>query len=267
VAWVSFQTYIKEPYRIYNRSIILKDGGQYEEARDGFKVFMQAYPLSNLSQASAYYIAITYYLEKNDPEAIQAFEELIRRFPQSNWVVEAHYHIGMSLLRSNREQTGIRKMEYVAATFPETPWAKYAADRLQEHRVEQEKEPLDIHTGTLNYYMGKAISYFNEDRLAEAKPILQEIVDRYPGFAGTPQALAVLALCHYKQDDCQNTIKNYQKLVENYPDNDLVPEALFHLGLCHEKLGQNKTATVYYRRLLDGYPQSVYGKQVRELLE
>ena len=267
VAWVSYQTYTNEPYRIFNRSIILKDGGQYEEARSGFKIFMQAYPLSNLSRASAYYIAITYYLEKKDPEAIEAFEELIRSFPQSNWVPEAHYHIGMSLLRSNREQAGIQKMEYVAEIFPETPWAKYAADRLQEHRVRQGKKPLDIHTGTLNYYMGKAISYFNEDRLAEAKPILQEIVDRYPGFAGTPQALAVLALSYYKEDDCMGTIKNYQKLMENYPDNDLVPEALFHLGLCNEKLGRNKTATVYYRRLLDGYPQSVFGKQVRELLE
>ncbi len=266
VARISYQTYTNEPYRIYNRSIILKDAGQYEEARHGFKVFMQAYPLSNLSRASAYYIAITYYLEKNDPAAIQAFEELIRQFPQSNWVAEAHYHIGMSLLRSNREQAGIQKMEYVAETFPETPWAKYAGDRLLEHRVQQEKEPLDIHTGTLNHYMGKAISYFNEDRLAEAKEILLEIVDRYPGFAGTPQALAVLALCYYKEGDCLNTIKYYQKLINRYPDHELAAEAYFHLGLCHERTGNNNLAEEAYGEVVENFPDSIYARQASEIL-
>jgi TolA-binding protein len=263
VVWLSYQTYINEPYRIFNRSIRFKDTGRYEEARAGFENFIKTYPVAGRSQDAAYYIAITYYLEKKDNDAIQAFEELVRRYPQSSRVPEAHYHIGMSLFRSNREEEGIRKMEYITATFPVSAWAKYGAERLKEHRSVSEKESLDIHTGTLDYYMGKAVSYFNQDRLAEAKPIFQEIVDRYPGFSGTPQALAALALCHYKEGDCQGTIENYQKLLERYPDHGLAAEAYFHIGICHERSGNNDLAVDAFRKVLAVDPEGVYGEQAR----
>jgi TolA-binding protein len=266
VAWFSYQTYLNEPYRVFNRSIRFKDTGKYEEARAGFKNFMKTYPMAGLSRDAAYYIAITYYLEKEDIEARQAFNELIDRYPQYSRVPEAHYHIGMSLFRSNRQEDGRQKMMYVTKMFPQTPWAKYAAEYLKEHSSRMKNSAPDIHTGNLDQYLGKAVNYFNQDRLEEARPIFQVISDRYPGFAGAPQALAGLALIYYKQGDCLGTIENYKKLLERYPENKLAAEALFHLGICYERNGKKKLSTVYYKKLLDGYPDSVYGKQAAQKL-
>jgi len=115
--------------------------------------------------------------------------------------------------------------------------------------------------------MGRAISYFNQDRLAEAKPILLQISERFPDFKGAPQALAALALCYYKENDCNNTIRYYQKLVERYPEHQLVAEAYFHLGLCYEKTGSRSLANEYFEKLSEKYPQSIYGKQAKDMLK
>jgi tol-pal system protein YbgF len=224
VTWFSYQTYLNEPYRIFNRSIQFKDTGRYDEARTGFENFMKTYPMAGLSRDAAYYIAITYYLEKKDTEAIKAFEDLIIRYPQSTRVPEAHYHIGMSLFRSKKKEAGRQKMMYVAKKFPQTSWAKYAAERLKEHSSHTQNINPDIHTGNL-------------------------------------EALAGLALVYYKQGDCRGTIINYKKILERYPDDKLAAEALFHIGLCYGRDGQKKLSTVYYKKLVDGYPDSVYGKQ------
>ena len=137
VSGFAYHAYSNEPYRIYKHSIQLKDSGRYEAARTGFRRFMDAYPLANLTRESAYYIAITYYLEKDDAAAIKSFEEYIDLYPQGSRVAEAYYHIGMSLFRSNQEEPGIMTMKMVRKKFPATPWAGYALKRLQEHDADK----------------------------------------------------------------------------------------------------------------------------------
>jgi TolA-binding protein len=181
-------------------------------------------------------------------------------------VPEAHYHIGMSLFRSKKKEAGRQKMMYVAKTFPQTSWAKYAAERLKEHSSHTQNINPDIHTGNLDYYMGKALNFFNHDQVEKAKPILQEISDRYPGFAGAPQALAALALCYYKEGDCQNTIKNYKKLISRYPAHGLLAEAYFHLGVCYERTGNQKLAEDAFRKVVNSFPDTIYAKQASEIL-
>jgi len=267
VAAGSYKVYTNEPYRIYNRSIQLKDAKQYEQARKGFRLFIQHYPLSNLAREATYYIAITYYLEKQDREAVNGFEEYIRNFPQGTRVAESYYHMGLAMLRNGRKDEAISTMQRLIKMHPNSPWAGYARERLREQGLIPSGEKLDINSSNLNEYMGRAINYFNHDQLEEAKPILQQISERFPDFKGAPQALAALALCYYKDNDCSGTIKYYQKLAERYPKNHLVPEALFHLGICHERIGQEKLANEYFEKLSEKYPQSIYGKQAKDKLK
>jgi hypothetical protein len=136
VAAASFQAYINEPYRGYNRSIEYKDAGQYETARTGFRKFIQQYPLASLAQESSYYIAITYYLEKKDPEALSAYEDYIRLFPYGNRAAEVYYHMGLIHLRTGKKEEAIRILQALIENYPGTNWANYARERLQEHMNE-----------------------------------------------------------------------------------------------------------------------------------
>ncbi|KPK25477.1 MAG: hypothetical protein AMJ61_11855 [Desulfobacterales bacterium SG8_35_2] len=263
IAFGSYRTYENEPYRVYNRSIQHKDKGEYEQARNGFRDFIEIYPLSNLARESSYYVAITYYLEKNDQEALRAFEEYLKRYPQGNRVAEIRYHMGLVLWRSGKKNEGIRRMQLLIEKHPDTTWARYAKERLQEQGVIPSGLELNINSSNLNEYMGRAITYFNQEKLDEAKSILLEISERFPDFEGAPQALAALALCYFKEGNCLNAIKYYQKLIERYPGNKLLAEAYFHIGTCHERLGNKILADNAFRKVLALDPGGVFGKQAK----
>jgi len=115
--------------------------------------------------------------------------------------------------------------------------------------------------------MGKAIHLFNRDRIQEAKPIFKEIGERFPDFQGAPQALACLALIHYKQKDYKNTIFYYQQLIERYREDKLVPEAYFHIGLSHELLGNRKEAETAYLTGAEKFPKAQFGELSAEKLK
>jgi TolA-binding protein len=261
VATTSYRIYINEPHRGYNRSIHHKDAKEYEKARKGFRSFVQKYPLSKRAQESRYYIAITYYLEKKDGAAIKTFEEYIKHYPQGSRVAESHYHIGLVHLRGGQIEKGVDRMQMLTKNYPQTPWARFAKERLLERGLSPAGNKINLKSSNLHQYMGQALTYFNQDRLEEAKPILLQISERFPDFAGTPQALAALALCYYKEGDCLNTIRYYQKLIERYPDHQLTAEAYFHIGICHEKSGNQDLAREAFKKVIAINKYGVYGKQ------
>ncbi|MFC1844603.1 6-pyruvoyl-tetrahydropterin synthase-related protein [Thermodesulfobacteriota bacterium] len=265
VTVASYRVYTNEPHRAYNRSIQHKDAKEYEKARKGFRNFVHKYPLTKRAQESSYYIAITYYLEKKDKEAIKAFEEYIKNYPQGGRVAESHYHIGLAYLRSGQTEKGVGIMKLLIENYPQTPWARYANERLQEKGYSPADEKIKINSSNLHQYMGRAITYFNQDRLTDAKPILLQVSERFPEFEGAPQALAALALCYYKEGDCLKTIKYYKKLIERYPDHKLLAEAYFHIGICHKRNGSSNLAEDAFQKVLAIDRDGIYGKQVHKL--
>ncbi len=262
---VSYVTYHSNPNRIYNKAIQLKDEKRFDAAREGFRAAKNALGASDLAQNSAYYIGITYYLEKRDQEAIAAFEDLIRRYPRSNWIPEVEYHIGLCLYRTGQESAGTRKMQQLREQHPGTRWAEYAGDRLGEHKaLVEEQAPLSGYN--IDHYMSTAIDHFNHDRLEEAKALFQDISARFPDYPGAPQALAALALVYYKQENCAMTLIHYGELISRYPGDKLIPEAYYHLGLCNEKLGNLEKGQSYLSRVARDYPDTDYGRQARQRL-
>ena len=165
-----------------------------------------------------------------------------------------------------RSDEAISSMQRLIEKYPNSTWAGYARERLQEQGLTPSGEKLDINISNLNEYMGRAINYFNHDQLEEAKPILMQISERFPDFAGAPQALAALALCYYKGNDCSGTIKYYRKLAERYPEHQLVAEAYFHIGFCYEKTGSRSLAEEAFRKVLEIDKNGVYGKQAAQKL-
>jgi TolA-binding protein len=263
---VSYHTYTREPYRAYKKSIQYKDTKEYEKARQGFRSFLQKYPLANLAQESSYYIAITYFLENKNTDAINAFEEYLKLFPKGRRSAESHYHIGLIQLRTGLQEQGFSRMQLIIEKYLKSPWARYASERLLEYGFTPEGEKVNINSSNLDYYMGRAISYFNQDKLDEARPILLQISKYFPDFEGTPQALAALALSYYKTGNCESTIKYYQDMVQRYPAHKLAAEAYFHIGICHNKNNNSGPAKDAFKKVIENFPDSIYAKQASGML-
>jgi TolA-binding protein len=220
---------------------------------------------SERAQSATYYVAITYYLEQKDVEAIAAFEDLIRRFPLSDRVPEAEYHIGLCLLRSGQNEQGVQVLRALEERFPDTQWAGYASERLREQTpAPAPPDPGVMTDDNVDQQMGVAIDHFNHDRLESARAIFIEIVERFPDYSGAPQALAALALTHFKEGDCQGTEQNYRALIERHPDSPLAAEAWYHLGICAERQSDATAAREFFSRVISDYPDTVYAAQARE---
>lgn len=132
--WCCYKAYTNDINRLFNKGIQLKDAKRFNEARASFSKVVTEQPLSNISQDSAYYIAICYYLENKNSEAITAFRNLIKNDIRSLWVPEAYYHIGLCQFRLGGQAEGIATMNLVIRDYPNTQWANYAKDRLAEKK-------------------------------------------------------------------------------------------------------------------------------------
>jgi TolA-binding protein len=131
-----YRIYTNDPNRWFNEAINLKDAKHFEEARRKFRqVIRESSPVSGISADSAYYVAICYYLEQDNPAAIAAFEDLIAQYPQGPRTPEAYYHIGLCRFSLGQEQQGIDQMRFVGEHYPNSIWAGYAKERLKEHGV------------------------------------------------------------------------------------------------------------------------------------
>ena len=285
VSWVGYYVYTHEPNRLLNNAVKLKDAKQFESAREGFRKVMDVEkPMSGMVADAAYFISVCYFLENNNPEAIKAFKKMIEMYPQGGRTPEAYYHIGICYLRMGQQKIGIDYMNLLKEKYPYSVWTGYAQERLKEINTppaqieyvpklglgNEEKSGLGndgLTDENVNEYMGKAIHLFNQDRIQEAKPIFKEIGERFPDFQGAPQALACLALIHYKQKDYKNTIFYYRKLIERYREDKLVPEAYFHIGLSHELLGNRKEAETAYLTGAEKFPKAQFGELSAEKLK
>ncbi len=263
VGWGSWFVYHTNPSRMFNHAIVLKDQGRFAEARAKFQVASSELGSSDRAQSAAYYVAITYYLEQKDAEAIAAFEDLVRRFPQSGWVPESEYHIGLCLLRSGQNERGIETLQSLQSRYPDTQWAGYASERLREQGAAAQK-PGPMTRDNVDRQMGVAIDHLNNGRVGPAREIFSGIAENYPDHRGAPQALAALALTFFMEGDCQGTERNYRALIERYPDNPLAAEAWYHLGLCAQQADDAAAAREYFYRVVNEYPDTDYARQALE---
>ncbi|MDD5286954.1 MAG: 6-pyruvoyl-tetrahydropterin synthase-related protein [Desulfuromonadaceae bacterium] len=134
VSWLCYHIYASDMNRIFNRGVRLRDAKRFDEARADFRKVLADQPASKLSHDSAYHLAICYYLENKNVEAIAAFRKMIADYPKSQLAPEALYHIGLCQFRLGEKTEGVATMKRVIQEYPGADWAKYANDRLAENK-------------------------------------------------------------------------------------------------------------------------------------
>ncbi len=133
IALMAAHVYFHEPKRVFDDAVKLKDQKRYAQAREKFEEVLARARYADIGRQAAYYIAITYYLQKQDEAAIEAFKYLLRQHPHNPTSAEAQYHIGYCYLRMGQEAKGIEQMRLVRKEYPGSEWAGYAAERMKEH--------------------------------------------------------------------------------------------------------------------------------------
>ncbi len=120
----------------YQAAFEMLKEGRYGESAQAFKQFLVAFPSSPLADNAQYWLAETYYVQRDFQAALPAFEEVLQTYPESRKIPDALLKIGYcnyELKKFDQARGALRK---VASDYPETTAARLANQRLE--RMAQE---------------------------------------------------------------------------------------------------------------------------------
>lgn len=105
---------------------------RYKEAREKFKAFMKEFPRDELTDNAQFWIAETYYGERDFESAILAYETLLRKYPRSEKVPGALLKQGFSFIEIGDRRTGRIILEKLEERYPGSKEAELAKRKMRE---------------------------------------------------------------------------------------------------------------------------------------
>jgi tol-pal system protein YbgF len=105
---------------------------RYKESRKMFEQFIMEFPNEDLTDNAYFWLAETYYGEKDFENAILSYETLLKKYPDSQKVPGALLKQGFSFIEIGDKKTGQVILEQVIERFPNSREAEISKKKLQE---------------------------------------------------------------------------------------------------------------------------------------
>lgn len=121
----------------YNAAFDMLKNSQYMQAAEAFRQFLVVFPSSPLADNAQYWLAETYYVQRQFTTALPAFEVVINNYPNSQKLPDALLKIGFCNYELKQFPEARAALERVVREFPDTTAARLATQRLE--RIAQEQ--------------------------------------------------------------------------------------------------------------------------------
>lgn len=121
-----------EAVAAYRKAFEALRAGKHDEAAQGFKEFLRAYPASDLADNSQYWLGECYYDRKDFVQAVREFRRVIERYPSGNKVPDALLKVGFSYLALGSTEAGKQTLSQLQRSYPRHEAAVLAGARLAE---------------------------------------------------------------------------------------------------------------------------------------
>jgi len=105
---------------------------RYKDAREKFNAFIKEFPKDELTDNAQFWIAETYYGEKDFEGAILAYEMLLKKYPQSGKAPTALKKQGFSFIEIGDKKTGKVILEQLIEKYPNSKEAGEAKKKIEE---------------------------------------------------------------------------------------------------------------------------------------
>lgn len=103
---------------------------RYREAGKRFEAFIKDYPRNELTDNAQFWIAETYYVEKDYEGAILAYEALLKNYSDSEKISGALLKQGFAFIEIGDKKTGRIILEKLIEKFPDSKGAEVATKKL-----------------------------------------------------------------------------------------------------------------------------------------
>ena len=215
-----------EPDKIlYDKAMDDIKHGRHEVGRLNLQTLINTYPDSEYLAKAKLAIADSFYKEggtANLTQSVQAYKDFGIFFPMVPEAAYAQLQVAMThykqMEKPDRDRTQARAAEdefqIFLTKYPNDPLAPKAEQRLRE--VQELLAEGDFRIG---YYY-----YVKEDKKA-AESRLRGLVNRYPLYSKSDQALWMLGNIWQGTEKKEIAVPYYARIVRNYPLSPLVPNA------------------------------------------
>jgi len=114
-------------------STALRDfiSGKYDLARQEFLDYLKHYGRTQLAGNAQFYIADTFYQQKDYRRAVTEYDKVFDQFPGSYKIAASHLKKGYALLELNEREKGVAELRSLVDKFPGTEEGKWAQARLE----------------------------------------------------------------------------------------------------------------------------------------
>jgi len=215
-----------EPDKIlYDKAMDDVKHGRHEVGRLNLQTLINTYPDSDYLAKAKLTIADSFYKEggtANLTQAVQAYKDFDIFFPMLPEAAYAQLQVAMThykqMEKPDRDRTHVRAAEEEFQVF----LSKYPNDKLAakaEQHLREVQELLAEGDFRIGYYY-----YVKEDKKA-AESRLRAIVNRYPLYSKSDQALWMLGNIWQGTEKKELAAPYYARIVRNYPLSPLVPNA------------------------------------------
>jgi len=106
--------------------------GKFNEAREKFQALLKDFPENEYSDNARFWIAESYYKEKNYEDAILAYEELLKKNPKSDKAPRAMLNQGLAFYELKDEKTGKIILEKLINRYADSEEARLAKKKINE---------------------------------------------------------------------------------------------------------------------------------------
>ena len=121
----------------YQLAFDLLKNGRYAESAQAFDQFLAIFPSSPLADNAQYWLAETYYVQRQFTTALPTFQAIIDSYPDSSKLPDALLKIGFCNYELRRWDAARAALQRVAREFPHTTAARLATRRLERLTQEQ----------------------------------------------------------------------------------------------------------------------------------
>jgi len=105
---------------------------KYKDAREKFETFVKEFPKDQLADNAHFWLAETYYGEKDFEGAILAYESFLKSYPNSKKAPAALLKQGLSFVEIGDKKTGKAIFDQLVERYPKSKEAELARKNLEE---------------------------------------------------------------------------------------------------------------------------------------
>jgi tol-pal system protein YbgF len=120
------------PEKEYDRAYAMFGEGRNSDARAAFAEFLKKNASHELAGNAQFWIAETYYRDKDYETAVLSYEDVLKKYPQSRKVPAALYKQALSFIEMKDTKVAVALLKELAEKHPDSEEAKAAQSKLAE---------------------------------------------------------------------------------------------------------------------------------------